>query len=468
MNAGIYIRVSTEHQVLEGYSIKAQEEVLIKYAKRMNFNIYSIYADKGISGKNIKDREEVKRLISDIENLKINVVILYKFDRMTRDVKDTEEFINLIHTYEIELHTLSSGIVDVSSATGRFMTRINGAVAQLEREQTIERIKFAFEQKVREGYSLCSKVCSYGYDRPKHSKIQVVNPKEALVVKKIFDMYLNGHSCYKIANYLNIEKIPTKTNKTWQAKTVKAILINSTYIGKVRYGVNKKEGFEVFGKHEPIIDVKIWDMVQSKINKLSRVSRTNCPKDDIYFSGFLYCACCKARLTTSRVVKKYNGEKVVYNNYKCINKENGTCAAKAISHKKIEEAFKRLLNTVELNININDKTIDEEYVSDKFINKQISVLKRKRKSVMKQYLNSSVTDEEFNYLLLKIDNEIKLLEKEQMRKKNIDLKEEVPTLLSEHWNILDNFQKREFLINFVSKIYVLNNKNIIENIILDY
>ena len=99
-NAGIYVRVSTERQVQEGYSVAAQKNNLTKFAKDNSFNIYSIYSDEGISGKNVKDRPEVKRLINDIELGLVNVVLIYKFDRLTRNISDTEDFINLINKYD--------------------------------------------------------------------------------------------------------------------------------------------------------------------------------------------------------------------------------------------------------------------------------------------------------------------------------------------------------------------------------
>ena len=147
-SAGIYIRVSTEHQAKEGYSVAAQKNNLTNFSLNQGWEIFDIYADEGISGKNIKDRPEVKRMINDIKENKIDVVVLYKFDRLTRDSRDTEDIILLVQEYGIEVFTLSGGIIDVSTATGRFSIRINGAVAQLEREQTIDRVKVALKQKI--------------------------------------------------------------------------------------------------------------------------------------------------------------------------------------------------------------------------------------------------------------------------------------------------------------------------------
>ena len=189
LNAGLYIRVSTERQVKEGYSVSAQKENLSKFAKQQGWKIFDIYADEGISGKNIKDRPEVKRLIEDIKQKRVDIVVLYKFDRLTRDSKDTEDIIELIQQCGIQVFTLSGGVVDVSTATGRFSVRISGAVAQLEREQTIERIKVALEQKVKQGYTLACATTCYGYNRKKHEKEQTINREEAKVVKRIFKIY---------------------------------------------------------------------------------------------------------------------------------------------------------------------------------------------------------------------------------------------------------------------------------------
>ena len=94
LNAGLYVRVSTEKQVQEGYSVAAQKTNLTKFVEGQGWKVFDIYADEGISGKNIQDRPEVKRLINDIKEHKVDVVVLYKFDRLTRDSRDTEDISN--------------------------------------------------------------------------------------------------------------------------------------------------------------------------------------------------------------------------------------------------------------------------------------------------------------------------------------------------------------------------------------
>lgn len=149
-SAGIYVRVSTERQANEGYSVAAQKENLTKFAKDNNFKVFDVYADEGISGKNIDGRPAVKRLIEDIQNNKIDVVLIQKFDRLTRNITDTEDFIRLFQEYDVDVWSISDGgKVDISNLNGKFMTRLKGLFAQHERELTSERIKVAFARKAR-------------------------------------------------------------------------------------------------------------------------------------------------------------------------------------------------------------------------------------------------------------------------------------------------------------------------------
>ena len=177
-NAGIYPRVSTMRQVREGFSLEAQRKNLTYFVENQGWKVCGDYGDEGISGKNVKDRPGVKRLIADIKSGKIDAVVLYKFDRLTRDSRDTEDFIELIQEYNIAVYALSGGLVDVSTPSGRFNTRILGAAAQFERETTIDRVIDGFIGKVIKGFTLCSSTCSYGYDRPKHQEVQTINEKE--------------------------------------------------------------------------------------------------------------------------------------------------------------------------------------------------------------------------------------------------------------------------------------------------
>lgn len=481
-NAGLYIRVSTDHQAKEGYSIAAQKDNLIKFTKNQDWKIFDIYIDAGISGKNIENRPEVKRLIADIQKGNVDIVVLYKFDRLTRDAKDTEDIIKLIQEFGIQVITLSGGIVDVSTASGRFMVRINGAQAQFEREQIIERVKLGFKQKVKEGFTLASSITCYGYNRKKHEKTQFINKKEAIVVKRIFKMYNDGKSFTEICNILNLEEIPTKMhgkkvkrkgtndyyviNSMWLPKTIKLILTNPTYIGKVRYHIGKQDYFDVKGNHKPIISEDIWNETQYRINKIKNKIKTNLPKYDVYYCGTLICGICGHKLTTNRTNRiKKDGSKVLYNGYRCVNREKKMCDCIGISHNKVEVAFLSYLDSIDILTeldNINIKYDDDNLEKLDMLKKSHMQINNKRKEVMDLFMMNKITKDQLKYMTCELNkkneiltNEIIKLETITNSSLNID-KNKIPKTIKEHWYYLNNEEKFEFLNDFVKEIVIIN------------
>ena len=484
INAGLYIRVSTERQVKEGYSVAAQKQNLSSFVRQQSWKIYDIYADEGISGKNIQNRPEVKRLIEDIKKGNIDVVVLYKFDRLTRDSRDTEDIISLVQECGIQVFTLSGGVVDVSSATGRFSVRISGAVAQLEREQTIERVKVAFRQKVSEGYTLASRTTCYGYNRKKHEKEQTINQEEAKVVRRIFRMYTSGSSFTEIANILNIEKVPTKMKGKklrvahtdeyyeikgiWMPKNIKLILTNPTYIGKVRYHIGKSDYFETEGHHQPIINEKIWKKAQEKINKIKRCYRTNKPKNDVYYCGTLICGICGQKFTTNRTKKmRKDGTWYYSNGYRCVNREKKLCTCLGVSHRKVEKAFLDYMDNIEEltefdNIDIVSEEVQiqqEELESLKSALQQTNI---KRKEVMNLFMLNEITREQLKYMTKELEKKQETLTTEISKIKSSLIpriainKNHIAKSIKEHWEFLSDCERLNFLTNFVEEIVIIN------------
>lgn len=484
-NAGIYVRVSTEKQVLEGYSISAQKENLTIFAKEHNFNIYDIYADEGISGKNIKDRHNVKRLIKDIKDGKIDIVLLQRFDRLTRSISDTQEFIDLFKKFNIDVWSISDGgIVDVTSTNGRFMTLLKGLFGQHERELTAERIKDAFNKKAREGYTLCCGCTPYGYKREKGNKTILIKQDEAKVVKRIYKMYIHGASFTSIAKTLNNEGIPTKqAGKTrkikkdnniietktflgiWSPKLIKLLLSNPVYIGKVRYGIGRKDFFITNGRHEPIINKIIWDNVQNKITKTKTKLRTNRPKEDVYFCGTLICGICGKKLTSSRTIGrlKKDGTRNLFNSYRCINQEKKICTSRYISHKKVEKAFIEYLENnnnkfkeiKQIIINKDNNNLEEIYNIKKILNTK----KIKKKEIMNLFILEKIDFNQFKYMNKELDNIIKLsetklsyLEHKYSNKNNLKNKKSI----TDYWISLTNEEKLNFLNEFIESITIIN------------
>jgi len=124
LSTGIYVRVSTEEQAQEGFSIRAQIEKLKSYALLKDWDIFDIYADEGISGKNIVDRPAINRLIADIESGKVNNVLVFKVDRLTRNTKNLLELVELFEDCDCAFNSLTESI-DTATPSGVFVKRKN-------------------------------------------------------------------------------------------------------------------------------------------------------------------------------------------------------------------------------------------------------------------------------------------------------------------------------------------------------
>jgi len=467
MITGIYVRVSTEEQAKEGFSIRAQIEKLKSYAQIKDWQVYKVYCDEGISGKNIEARPALNEMLTDIKNGKVKNVLVFKVDRLTRSTKNLIELVELFTECNCAFNSLMEAI-DTDSATGRMFLKIIGIFAEFERENLIERVKLGFERKVKEGYTLAAATTSFGYDRSSGEKIQKINYEEAVTVKRIFDMYLNeNYSANKIAKTLNTEEIPTKSNRTWNTKTIMLILKNPNYIGKVRYSINDRERyFEADGLHDAIISEEDFYRVQEKINRLKKVIRTNRPKEDAYFVGILRCADCGTKLTTKRSYKTMKtGEVASYLvNYICIKAMKGICHAKYMSHNKMERAFEEYIANIEDLTEIENFDLTEDEVPDDFEEKSIisnlEKLNAKSKEISELFVFEKIDFESYK-VMLDIHNEkkkaleLKLNILIDMKSKPIAVnKSEIVRNIKTHWDYLDKKERLEFLQTFVGRIVV--------------
>lgn len=475
METGIYVRVSTEEQAQEGYSIRAQEQKLKDYSRIKEWGVYKVYMDDGISGKNIEDRPAIQEMIMDIQNGKVNNVLVFKIDRLTRNTADLIYLVNLFNTYDCAFNSLSESI-DTQTASGRMFIKIIGIFAEFERENIIERTKIGFERKVREGYTLATRTPSYGYDRKIGEKIQTINEFEASIVREVFDMFVNKNmSCLEIANNLNERKIPTKENAVWHTRTIKNMLTNCNYVGRVRYATkDKNRHFEAEGAHEPIISKELYEETQNLIQKISVKSYTKRPKEDSYYSGILFCAKCGGKMTSHGNYRKdKNGNIDVGRDYRCSNYIKKTCSASNVSHKKVEQAFRDYINNIE-DLSIPDEIKIAEQQERQRQNadllnglyKQEKALEHKEKEIVKFYVSGSMELGDYMEIKKTIEKEkvnmmskIQELETEGIEAEEQNLrKEDIIKNLRENWDLLTNLEKRQFLVNFVDKIIVSGKK----------
>ena len=350
LKTGIYMRVSTEEQAKDGFSIHAQKEKLSKYASANDWEVIDYYIDDGISGKNLQDRPDVTRLINDVKLGKINNVLVYKLDRITRSVKDLINLIELFEKNDCCFNSVTEKL-DTSNAVGRMFIKIIGIFAEFERENLAERVSFGYEQKTREGnYTNTNGVNGYDYVVGKGTL--TINEQEKNTIKNIYKEYLNGSSMLKIAKDLNKKNIPGKRGGKWGQSTIKSILTNPLYIGKIRYGVAKKlqpKSFCVSGKQETIIDENIFYHVQEliKMRREKNIKKRN--SSDAFFVNVLRCSRCNSKFHSK--IQIHNEKK--YITYYCNNRQTEKCNISGISHNKVLKVFEDYIKNLKNNNIIN-------------------------------------------------------------------------------------------------------------------
>lgn len=253
MTAAIYIRVSTLDQAREGYSLAAQQRVLEEYCAKVGDTVYKVYADEGISGKDIKHRLAFQELIDDVKQQKFNTIYIWALSRFTRSVSDLYKVSELLAEKGIRLVSITEGF-DTTTPTGRAMMGVIGVFAQMERELTAERVRLAMSERAKQGKRTCSDVLGYARDGKDGMKIV---EDEAIVVRLIFEKYLLYKKLLPVADLLNAMGIRGKRGGTLTAESVRKIICCPIYIGYYRYN-----GELYKGNFEPIISEKDWHKAQ--------------------------------------------------------------------------------------------------------------------------------------------------------------------------------------------------------------
>lgn len=254
----LYIRVSTLDQVREGYSLEAQENTLRKWCAEHKYQIYDLYADRGISGKDIDHRPDMKRLMKDAESGCFDTVIFWALSRFTRSVQDLYDTLSKFNKWNISMISYTESF-DTSSPMGRAMIGIVGVFAQLERELTGERVSAAMLARAQKGKRTCSEIL--GYDL-KGKDSFTINEKEAEYVRFCFDKYLERKNLAEVAELCKERGYHGKRGRTPNAWTIYVILTHPIYAG-----YNLFKGTVYKGNHPSIVDVAKWNKVQRILNR---------------------------------------------------------------------------------------------------------------------------------------------------------------------------------------------------------
>ena len=306
----LYSRVSTQEQAEHGHSIDEQKDRMEKYCTAMGWASFEHYTDAGFSGANT-DRPALKQLIRDVKCGTIEKILVYKLDRLSRSQKDTLMLIeDVFMINNCDFISMSENF-DTSSAFGRAMIGVLSVFSQLERETIKERMFMGKEARAKQGKYGGSRFVPIGYDYADGELI--VNDFEKLQIRQVFDDYISGFGCKKIAERLNEKGFSHKYGK-WIERSVRNALTYKTYCGYIRFN-----GIWHKATHEPIISEEIFEKAKEiSAKRYADAEKYNRRqgKATSYLGGFLYCSRCGAKM--SKYVKKNGDRKYYY--YACNSK----------------------------------------------------------------------------------------------------------------------------------------------------
>ena len=380
--AGLYIRVSTEDQAREGFSLLEQEKRLRAMCEYKGYEIYKVYEDAGISAKTGNTRPTFEELLEDIKDKKCNTIVVLKLDRLTRSVFDWEKIIRFLEENNAYLDCANDDI-NTTNANGKMISRILTSVSQNEIERTSERTKIGLAGAIKEGH--IPHKAPFGYKRVDKILVPDESTKDDII--RIFNLYHEGNSYQTISNIYNKEKVMGKTN--WKDSTILKILSNEIYKGDFVHGKRTNNPTYYENVVEPIVTKELWEECQVQKKRNSR----NYKRDkDYLFLQKLKCPKCQ-RILGGNATRKKNGN--VYYYYQCHD-----CKI-TIKEKDIEKEFDRFIVDIQEYDAVVNQTLlpmiqtKLDNPKEKLI-KELKEQQQKQERIRKAYVNGSFTIKEYD------------------------------------------------------------------------
>ena len=441
-----YIRVSTTEQKLHGLSLDAQKMKLIAYAKAHGMKIVEWYMDEGVSGRKlIRNRPELQRMIHDAQKGNFERIIFIKLDRFFRSVAEYHECMKQIAPV---VWSTTEENYDLTTANGRMLVNMKLTIAEMEADQTGERIKIVNEYKTATGQPLTG-VQPFGFmnakDEATGRKKVVKDPEAAPILEDILNHFLTYQSKRKVVTYLH-----AKYHISMSQHAFSDLISNTMLYGAYRDNPNYCEAY---------IDKETFDRIQEIVK---RNIKENTAENRVYlFTGLIKCPHCGRLLaggiiTTSRTeTKSYK-----YKTYRC-PKHRGSNACdfkKSIFETTLEKLLLENLEQYLADAKIRSVEIadsGEEKVLKYDLDELNAELERLNYSWKKGRIKGGIEqyDREYDELIEKI--ELAKFERESSEPKDFT---QIETALHEGWReiykALDDENKRAFWRNIISSIEV--------------
>ena len=319
LRVALYIRVSTQEQAKEGYSIGEQEKRLRSYCEAMQWDIFKVYIDPGYSGGDT-NRPGLQDLMRDVKAGLIDKVVVYKLDRLSRSQKDTLILIeDVFLTNKVDFVSMSESF-DTATPVGRAVLGLLAVFAQLERDQIKERMGMGKEARAKEGKWGGGSSEPIGYDYDPVTETLIVNDYEKLQILEAVELFLKGTPLRTICNIFH-NKGYTYVGKSghvaeWDPKRLKYVFQNKTYLGYIKY---RGEWYKA--DQDPILDEDTFNQLQKLMEQRKEAYEKHTKRSagqTTYLGGMLYCKQCHARYAKQSGRKWKDNEPPLY--YVCYSR----------------------------------------------------------------------------------------------------------------------------------------------------
>lgn len=476
-----YLRYS-DHKQDDGYSIEYQTTEIEQYAKRHNFNLLKLHIDQAQTGTKVAGREEFFALFDAVKAGEVDVVLVYKMNRLFRNSLESQKYRKLLRKHNVKLVSVTEAI-DEDTSSGRLTTSILSDIDQYQSEIISDHVKSSMREMARQGFYTGGAV-TYGFELEEISNGSKVRKKlkplesEASTVRKIFELYAKDFSFFQIQDYLRSENLLTRHGEAFSIQQIARIIKSEVYIGTHRFKTQGYNPIIVKNCFEPIIDEKTWRIVQAKNTENKHVKpRRRTPNGKRSFhslTGLIKCTDCGAHYIgyQSGISKNRKWDKK-RNYYTCRDKSQyRSCKSKNIRKEYIEKV---VLNAIIENI-LNEKSIkalSAEIVklydtSPEAIEKKLSKLKKQEtkliadiKKLVEKNLNDEISDRVYNDMYkertLKLNDITDEIYQLSESKKTTISAEKVEAYLYEmlsHTSTTDQEILRKLFEAFVEAVYI--------------